>query len=234
MVLAPSTHDLGREVSTKGLVILRGLTSAAAREIAAELGNMHVHRDADHDGVTVIHADPLRADLPISAAFTTAALPPHTDGSGVARPADIVVTYVDRAARTGGHATFVDGQELIATLLREAPRVLSELSRRDALLFGADNLPAPTFEKRGDRVRIRYREDGCTRAESESAARALAYMRRLAGTMMRTIEMGQGDLYVVDNHRFLHGRTEYGGRRRVLRWLIEAPHLELGSHTVGA
>jgi hypothetical protein len=58
MVLAPSTHDLGREVSAKGLVILRGLTSTAAREIAADLGNMHVHRDADHDGVTVIHADP--------------------------------------------------------------------------------------------------------------------------------------------------------------------------------
>jgi hypothetical protein len=223
--------SIPRRLERYGFAFVQDVGSRSdARAVAEQLGSIRIHRDSDHEGATSITPTNGR-DGPASQAFSRVGLAPHTDGSGVLRPADLVVNYVEHQAHRGGYALLTDGLEIFADLTKGDDGLLAALSRSE-FAFGSHRLRASIVSgwDAGTHRRwsFRYRGDGELRPLTCRAATALESFAEIVRTSTWEIPTQSGDLYVTDNHRCLHGRTAFVGSRSVVRFLVDAPSLELG------
>lgn len=194
--------------------------------LACSLGAIRSHRDSAPDGATRIR--PRQNEISAGAAFTREALPPHTDGSSVRQPADLVVNECIRAG-SGGEVLLVDGQLLFRVLAEAGGDVIRRLEM-PLYTFGEAQLKAAVFSchpTRGTRV-IRYRNDGLLTPLNRAAHQALRVLEAHIRMCTQTRPMKAGEAYIVDNTRFLHGRTRFSGEREVVRFLVDTPSLKLG------
>ncbi|KAL8939065.1 MAG: hypothetical protein Q9211_002904, partial [Gyalolechia sp. 1 TL-2023] len=89
--------------------------------------------------------------------------------------------------------------------------------------FRADDgsfVPRPISDEKTGILRFRF-DDGIQL--SASLVDAFPKLRRLFYEYARPISLEPGQCYVVDNHRFLHGRTSFTGARELLR-VLAYPH----------
>lgn len=221
--------SLPRRLERHGFAFVQDVGSRAdARAIAEQLGTIRIHRDSDHEGTTSI--TPLTGrEGSASQAFSHGGLSPHTDGSGVLRPADLVVNYVERQARRGGHTLLADGSEILALLASGHDLLLAALCRSE-FAFGPDRLRASVVSRldAAQRASLRYRADGELSPLTCRAAKALASFAEIVRSSTWELATRSGDLYVTDNRRCLHGRAAFVGTRSVVRFLVDAPSLDLG------
>jgi len=94
-----------------------------------------------------------------------------------------------------------------------------ELAQAMARLFGADRLP----------------RQACFGDGAEIPAACLARIRTAFQQVTRTFPWCQGDVLVLDNMRYAHGRRPFQGTRRVLAALMElhVPQLAVTSQHIG-
>jgi alpha-ketoglutarate-dependent taurine dioxygenase len=229
----PRHASVAQSLESVGIALLHNATTASLEALARELGTVRPHRDSSPAGATVI--SPLRRSSAETAttAFTRDGLPPHTDGSGVARPADLVIGCCVTPPSAGGEILLADGVDVLGVLMHKEPRRVEPLWHNAAFAFGVDRLPHPVFANRANcsakaGISIRYRDDGALTANSLEAMRALALLRAAIAASVRTHKFAAGDAYIIDNHRYLHGRAAFEGNREFSRILVDAPHLDLG------
>ena len=221
--------SLPRRLERFGFAFVQNVGSrAAARSIAAQLGTIRLHRDSDRDGATNISPSP-DANGPASLAFSRLGLAPHTDGSAVPRPADLVVNYIEHQAPRGGRALIADGAEILDAVLLRSDWMMESLSACE-FEFGAARFQASIVSQHdiGERWSIRYRDDGELRGQTDRAANALDSFNDAVRTSTWELATQSGDLYITDNRRCLHGRSPFAGSRSVVRFLVDAPNLDLG------
>jgi hypothetical protein len=193
-------------------------------ELAESLGTVMPHRDADEYGVTRIVSGS-RATGPGYAGFSTNALPLHTDRAGTPAPPTLLVMLCSVPADSGGESIFVDGEELFSVLAHERPDILAAAQRPGCVFFGGDGdaLRTSIFSKIDERrVAVRFRSDELAtimRPLRDHLPALLAIMERLS--IRIPLRCGQG--YVVQNGRWLHGRTAFTGQREAYRVLVEPP-----------
>ena len=176
-----------------------------------------------------------------SVAYTNLALVTHTD-EGYRDPAPTVqLQHFLRSDATGGSATLTDGFKIAADI-REAHPHLFELLATQSLHFHfaeataeheADG-PVIVTEPSGRLKAIRYSNhsaqpflmDPDVLEQYYVAYRTFGQMRESEQYQLR-IEMQAGDLYMVDNHRIMHGRTAFatGGARHLQSCYIERDEL---------
>ncbi|WP_219420443.1 TauD/TfdA family dioxygenase [Pseudonocardia nigra] len=132
-------------------------------DLARSIGSVVPHRDSDSDGVTVIQDRGVREAA--MAGFTRAALPPHTDRSGVANPPGLLLTACGRQPDIGGEALIVDGRAVHDDLAQVAPDALAALYAPRSVLFGgADGHLGSVFAlASGTAVALRLRLDTLVR-----------------------------------------------------------------------
>ena len=203
-----------------GLATFGGMSDRTVlREVAERLLRVYPHPDAGPDGVTAVtsRGDDHRPGL---AGFTSTELRPHTDRSGVPEPPLLIMLTCAVPAEHGGESLVVDGDRLYGALAAEDDEALGILSRpRSALFGGAGGYLGAIFEHDSEgRVSVRLRLDELSRF-SPDVTRVMPRLVALAeeNTLILPLRTGQG--YILNNSRWLHGRTRFSGTRTMLRVL---------------
>lgn len=185
--------------------------------------------------------DVLSMDDANSLAYTNLPLVTHTD-EGYRDPAPTVqLQHFLVADAQGGASTLVDGFRIAEDLRRDAPQHFDVLSNTLLHFHIAD----ATTEHRAVDPIISLRPDGSVKAIRYSnhsvetfllppddmtafydAYRTFGRMRESDRYQLR-IKLAAGDMYMVDNHRVLHGRTGFssGGARHLQSCYIERDEL---------
>ncbi|MBA9053930.1 TauD/TfdA family dioxygenase [Streptomyces murinus] len=220
------TVEILTRLTRYGIAFFRGVDDASGIvKMAQALGTVLPHPDSDTNSVTVITERRESAGSPLAAGFTRSALPSHTDRADLPSPPALLMNLCTVQADSGGESIFVDGSALHRLLAARAPRALHALSQPDAVSYGNSRIyTGPVFEPTGDgrRLVIRMWPQNAGRF-SRAAEVALRELRQVAADLTLTIRLEAGQGYVVDNHRWLHGRLAYIGNRVMLRIGIE-PH----------
>lgn len=188
--------------------------------LARSLATVLPHRHGDPTGITVLSDRGPVAHRDGFAGFGTGALAVHTDRSGLPEPPGLVMTVCRQRAHHGGESLLVDGRAVYAELAQDHPDVLTALAAPRSVLFGgaAGHLGAIITYRPDNRVSLRLRWDSLARF-SPDVARVLPVLRAAVDRQTTEIALRPGQGYVVDNHRWLHGRREFTGPRAMCRVL---------------
>ncbi|WFE53625.1 TauD/TfdA family dioxygenase [Micromonospora sp. WMMD1155] len=200
-----------------GVVLIQ---QGSVAEVAELLDGWTVPVDHPHqvaDGLTVITPRIHSGAADNEAGFTDLPLSPHTDRSLHKQPPSVLATLMLAPARAGGSATLVDAAQVLMILRRRAEDAAIARLR---LKTTAGQLGPPVVEFTSGHARIRYRDDRIAHPHSTDRHTDLvADLRRLITETVRSLHLGEGDGYLVHNHRFLHGRTAFTGDRSLVRFL---------------
>jgi gamma-butyrobetaine dioxygenase len=176
-----------------------------------------------------------------SVAYTNLPLVTHTD-EGYRDPAPTVqLTHFLRSDATGGSATLTDGFKVAADLRAQHPEMFDLLATQSLYFHFAEATaeheadgPVIVTEPYGRVKAIRYSNhsvqpflmDPAVMEQYYAAYRRFGQMRESEQYQLR-IDMQPGDMYMVDNHRVMHGRTEFatGGARHLQSCYIERDEL---------
>jgi phosphoglycolate phosphatase-like HAD superfamily hydrolase len=134
----------------------------------------------------------------------------------------LLVTAVKTASSEGGHSLLIDGRAAIKYLRIHESLLYSLVISSKYSSFK----PRPIFDETNGIIRMRFDDEiqlSATLIENFDHLRSIIYKHAYAVTL----EQGQG--YVVDNHRYLHGRTSFTGSRELLRILVNPNPLALES-----
>ena len=195
----------------------------AAISLARSLGEIHQHPDADQSGITRIHARVTPAGALDANGFTRKALLPHTDRSAIDNPPDYVFMVSVKRAPIGGYLILTDGEALFMRLRGSDPALLHSLCQPDAAVFSDGNHrhAGSVFERElnGDTC-LRFRADNLAQFGCAIAGRLGVLMQYIEECTFRR-ELKSGEAVILNNHRWLHGRTAFSGNREIWRILID-------------
>ena len=230
---AHAEERIARALTQDGLVTFDSIQSREELlQLCRRLGTVVKHRDADEAGLTRIAK---RSDMQPGEgyqAFTSSHLTLHTDGSSIPEPPTLVVLWCERPAAEGGASLFVDGKQLYQVLASDYPQVLETLSTPNSALFAGAEPPVygAIFSTGADgSICVRFRYDGL----GYYAAPVCSVLPIFLGLLERhtvafPLQKQQG--YILQNGRWLHGRTAFHGEREMYRVLVRIdPATSLGS-----
>lgn len=217
---AGGRDDLIGRLKDQGLATFSGAADRASLlDLAHSLLALYLHRDSDPDGVTVITGG-AEDHQPGFAGFSSVGLHPHTERSGVAEPPQLLMLCCITAAASGGASQLVDGARLYQEVALTDPALLQILTAPRSVFFGgAAGYLGSVFEDAGTgRMTIRFRLDELAQFSPE-VTHALPLLTSLIREHADTADLGRGEGLILDNTRWLHGRSPYTGSRIMLRIL---------------
>jgi len=212
-----ATAGLASALAERGLVLLDGVSNPEdLLRLAHSIAMIVPHRDSDAAGLTTI-ADVVRQIRSGFAGFSTSALNPHTDRSGVANPPILLMISCRQPASSGGECVLIDGKAVYDDLAEFNFKVLKALIAPRSVLFGgsAGHLGS-IFTRAGDRIAVRLRLDELAQFSPE-ITRWLPVLRAAIDRHANVFRLGAGQGYILDNYRWLHGRRAFTGQRMMYR-----------------
>lgn len=152
------------------------------------------------------------------AGFSARALAPHTDRSGIVYPPALLAICCSQPAESGGECVLVDGQTVYDDLAANQPDTLKSLFLPRSVQFGGAGGYLGSILSKGiaDRIILRARFDDLAKF-SPALNR---WILKLSDTIDRhaiTFTLRAGEGYILDNHRWLHGRRAFTGQRVIHR-----------------
>lgn len=137
----------------------------------------------------------------------------HTDGD-TWLPAHLQILLVDEAASKGGESMLLDGWSLVQGLRSSNPEAHSALFEHvRAIRYVNDLWLGPTVACRQQNVFINHSPN-----LTDELGKLL--MSEAHRAPCARFLMNRGEFYVSNNHRMLHGRSAFEGRRRLLRFMV--------------
>ncbi|QUG99896.1 TauD/TfdA family dioxygenase [Saccharopolyspora erythraea] len=211
------------KLAADGIALIEGVhDQASLLDLARSLGTITQHRDSTADGVTTIANLGKVGHRSGFAGFSTDALNPHTDRSGVPNPPSLLLMACRQPAATGGECIAIDGQAVHADLAETEPEAVHALSQpRSALFGGAAGHLGAVFERSADAlVALRLRLDELAQFAPE-VTRWLPALRNSLDRHAMTFTLDTGHGYILNNRRWLHDRRAFTGHRRMYRVNLE-------------
>ena len=214
---------IAHALAQDGLITFDGIQSRGELlRLCHRLGTIVKHRDADETGLTRIAK---RSDMQFGEgyqAFTSSHLTLHTDGSSIPEPPTLVVLWCEQPAAEGGASLFVDGKQLYQILANEHPQVLETLSTPNSALFAGAEPPVYSSifsTDADDSICVRFRYDGLGYYAAPVCSVLSIFLELLERhTLAFPLQKQQG--YILQNGRWLHGRTAFRGEREMYRVLV--------------
>ncbi|MDI5973877.1 TauD/TfdA family dioxygenase [Streptomyces sp. SL13] len=212
-----SGDDILPALDAQGIIHISAAERTTIAKRLSSLWRTYPHPHAGDDGWTDIRADGVASKGSNAKAFTTSALPPHTDRSLVRHPPALLCFLLVADAASGGEITLVDTKTIYQ---RFSSAELSEIYRSLWLNDSSGNAKQPLLSLHRGLLITRYRNDhiASPKAASQSAAALLGELER-ARSLAVPKRLRPGDGYLIHNYRILHGRTEFFGARRGVRFL---------------
>ena len=184
---------------------------------AAALMRSRTHRDAEPDGITDIRPDEGRQRRTAGIGFSRDGVAPHTEGSSLPRPPQMLYLVCARPAARGGETILVNGDTVHRDLEATDPEALAVLSRPGAVGFGTAGHRAPVFEAPAPgTLTMRYRDDDLIEI-APSDRWAWGQLRAAVTRHQLRYRFRQGQGVLIDNTRWLHGRGGFDGERLMYR-----------------
>ncbi|MGW1411874.1 TauD/TfdA family dioxygenase [Streptomyces sp. NPDC002403] len=214
---------IAEQLREHGMVMVNGLTSReSVLAFARRTMTLTPHRDSDPDALTTIHDIGWKAQQPGLEGLGSGELRAHTERSSVPEPPRLMLLVCLRPAVTGGKALLTDGQAVLDHLATHNPGAVEPLSLPGTAFFGdGGGHPSQIFTRHPDgRVSLRFRQ-GELAQFSPMVEHFLPDLRAAITAHERSVALSQGQGYLIDNHRYLHARTAFSGRRLCVRALGE-------------
>lgn len=219
---AGGVGELAAVLASDGIALFDGVrTEQQLLQLTARLGQLIPHRDSTGSGVTLLTDRGETRPRAGQNGFSRLPLAAHTDCSQMPCPPQLVAMTCIRPAELGGDCLLVDGQAVHAELAMSAPEALADLSaERGAYFGGAAGIVGNVFEPAHQGlISIRLRRDELARFAPHTQRR-LPSLAQVIDRHTITIPIEAGSGYVVNNRRWLHGRTAFTGPRSMCRALI--------------
>ncbi|KAL8784872.1 MAG: hypothetical protein Q9195_008865 [Heterodermia aff. obscurata] len=147
----------------------------------------------------------------------------HTDRSGWETPPSLLITTLKVKSESGGESLLVDSQEVIKTIKAKDSPLYDLITNPKYSSFRNDDgilSPRAIYDLDSSIFRFRF-DDGIQL--SASLIDRFPSLRQRIYEHAYAISFEPGQSYIVDNHRFLHGRTSFIGSRELLR-VLAYPH----------
>lgn len=225
---------LREALGSDGCVLVTGVeTRADLVHVAETLGTIMVHRDADATGVTDLAVSAERGSSPGFGGFSSAPLELHTDRSTLSTPPNLLILRCELQSDLGGELRCVDGRALYFRLRDLAPDVFAWATREDQFVYFDGNAPytGPIFQLTDTgTIALRFRCDGrgyYRRGDVALLERFLAH----AAEIETMVKLKRSEAIVLNNSRWLHGRTRFAGSREMWRILLDNPSFGRGFTT---
>jgi Taurine catabolism dioxygenase TauD, TfdA family len=118
-----------------------------------------------------------------------------------------------------GSAVLVDGASVVSEMLDSDPSAVHTLFTPASVRFGnaTERSAVLSLLVPGSRAQLRYRDDGL--ADYSNVREAITAFRTAVEQFKIEFEMHAGDGYILQNGRWLHGRTGFIGARQMNRLL---------------
>jgi hypothetical protein len=220
---ADAEAKVAERLRCTGLIIFDGLAERrSVLAFATRIMAVTPHRDSDSDGLTTIRDIPGKCGLAGYAGLGRGELLAHTEGSSLPEPPRLLLLACQRPADQGGECLLADGRAVHADLSTSWHEAAVMLSRPRTAFFGAgDGHCTQVFTVHpGGRVTLSLRQDGLARW-SPLASPYLPYLGKAITRHQFRLPLAPGQGYLLDNHRWLHARTQFTGDRCYLRALGE-------------
>ena len=221
---ANDVEAIGFQLAETGIAFLRGLdNNEELLRFGRQFGEVFMHRDADRDGITQIGARKEDSGKPGFQGFSTLKLDLHTDRSALNQPPSLLLMACKKKAPRGGVSLFTDGQAILEQLMAKAPHLAALLSEDDAAFFedSQNSYRGPVFQLLSkQRYQVRLRTDEGGRFHPKVVPLMPSFFTLLSENMFRRL-LDPGEAVILNNTRWLHGRSEFTGPRMILRLLLD-------------
>lgn len=215
-------EHIAQELARCGAVLLSGIEdSGHLLELARNLGPVIPHRDSDARGLTRIAPRDNCHDAGYQG-FSSKGLSLHTDRAGEPGPPALMMLLCEKPAKMGGESILCDGKLVFDALRFSKRESLKRLCTHGTAVFGDRRSPyeGAVFESADNNlVRIRFRFDEMAFFSSRILG-DLAYLLEALDSNTISLKLNAGEGMIIDNHRWLHGRTPYLGGRAMYRLLV--------------
>ncbi|WP_185019851.1 TauD/TfdA family dioxygenase [Pseudomonas brassicacearum] len=192
------------------------------------LGEIYRHNDYLPSGLTHItygyenkDKEPVNAANTNKLGFTQGALIPHTDRSGLPVPPRLLAFWVEQQSGVGGSSLFSDGHRIFEKLSAYSPNVIEILTRPKSVVFKSETgfFEGSILYVEEGKLSIRFRFDRMVYLSPDVASVIQLFLDTIKSEMI-TVRLAENEGYLIDNHRWLHGRTHYSGARSAYRLLL--------------
>ena len=217
-------EHLMKSLERNGLITFDGINSRdELLGFSKRLGTIFHHRDSDEDGVTHITNSDEEITKDGYLAFSSSSLTLHTDRSSASEPPTWIVFFCNKQAEEGGDSLFVDVKEIYDILSKQHPTTLQTLKTPNSAIFGADKTQVVgsilnTLQDGQVYVRFRYDSLGYY---SAPVVTVLSDFLNVMDKRSMLLSLSDHQGYIVQNGRWLHGRTSFKGKREAYRILVD-------------
>jgi hypothetical protein len=203
MTVANLNSDVKTEISSKGYIHIKFPASINFEEIVSSLGEV-IQK-------TEIRENPLSTKLLSS----NQKMGFHTDHHA----AKYIAWFCRSQSAWGGQSLLLDTYPVLEKFSKNSRSLLQEISVQTHRVFYNDKLSKPllTIDEQGTSA-IYYAEWLINNPISIKHQKALdVFEDEITKVKPREILLSEGDLLIIDNQRFLHGRTAFPEKSN--RWL---------------
>ncbi|PWY88065.1 Clavaminate synthase-like protein [Aspergillus sclerotioniger CBS 115572] len=216
---APSDINAIREsVYTNGIAFVGGCDEDSLVTLANHLGQVVRPRNEKTPGSGVSNIR-FASNL-VGKGYSSEELFFHTDRSGWDQPPRILMSTLRSQSETGGESLLVDGRKVLEALKQQDRGLYDLFISSKHTSFRADDgtfVPRAMFDEQAGIFRFRF-DDGIQM--SASMVVGFAKLRDMIYESAYFVSLQPGQGYVLDNHRYLHGRASFTGSRELLRVLV--------------
>ena len=227
-----STTDLQiiDALTTTGLLIFSFDDPQEVYERAQMLGAPERHPDSPETDFTTIRSTDsfdngkTHEQKVVQRVYTSDDLVLHTDRAIADNPPEFLILLCTKPPQIGGASIFADGMQLYKYFQHHHPTYLELLKSRDAIYHRLNNQfnAVPVFEELADnRIRIRARLDGLLYANSD-LWEPMTTLKNAINRFSVHYYLNRNEGYIIQNTRWLHGRTRFHGSRECMRLLVSA------------
>lgn len=192
-------------------------------QFSEQFGQLYKHRDSISNGITIVKSS-MEESQANSGYFglTSSSLFPHTDRSTLDNPPNILILYCKNQSGVGGESTLVDFKQVFEQLLKEQQDGSHPILEKDSVIFddGKTRHKGSIIEKLDDgSYYLRFRNDEFGYFNSKIFPYLNEFESKInANKQLMKLKTGQG--YIINNGRFLHGRSSFQGEREMWRTLV--------------
>ncbi len=222
--LSDATEAIQKTLQTEGACIISSISGEDQYiSFCRILGEIYAHRDSASNGITPVSHNQKQEKMPGFSGFSQDSLEFHTDRSTVETPPAFVALYSASPALAGGYSRLVDGAKLCSFLSKQDPDAFAFLTSSHRCIYDDSQFiyRGPLlYSTLNGKYGIRFRCDG-NGYYSFNDLPIVARIINCARKFEHSLVLEKDQALIINNERWLHGRTAFQGDRSLLRILLK-------------
>lgn len=214
---------LRSEVAEKGLVFFEeNFSYNSYLEFAKNFGKIYLHRDSLQNGITVVSSEKNTSKgLDGYLGLTSSFLPLHTDRAVMRKPPNLLFLFCKESANVGGESILVDIQPVFKKLQKRYQENSPLVAKNSVIFSDKKNFFKGSIIQSlsNHHYFLRFRDDSFSYF-NRKLIDFLPEFYSVIDDYTYKLKLSKNHGYIINNGRFLHGRTSFEGKRELWRLLV--------------